>query len=34
MAPMYVRALYSNDAIDDEYCAAVADLAWHALMRK
>jgi Tetracyclin repressor-like, C-terminal domain len=34
MAPMYIRALYSNDVIDDEYCAAVADLAWHALVRK
>lgn len=34
MAPMYVRALYSNDVIDDEYCAAIADLAWHALARK
>jgi AcrR family transcriptional regulator len=34
MAPMYIRALYSNDVIDDEYCAAIADLAWHALVRK
>ncbi|OBA80747.1 TetR family transcriptional regulator [Mycobacterium sp. 1164966.3] len=34
MAPMYVRALYSNDIIDDEYCSAIADLAWHAVARR
>jgi AcrR family transcriptional regulator len=34
MAPLYVRALYSEDVIDDDYCAAIADLAWHALARE
>lgn len=31
MAPIYVRALYSEDVVDDDYCEAIADLAWHAL---
>ncbi|WAJ43133.1 TetR-like C-terminal domain-containing protein [Mycobacterium sp. Aquia_216] len=34
MAPINVRALYSNSRVDDEYCAAIADMAWHALARK
>jgi hypothetical protein len=34
MAPLNIRALYSDTAVDDEYCVAIADLAWHALARK
>jgi len=34
LAPLNIRALYSDAVIDDEYCAAIADLAWHALARK
>jgi hypothetical protein len=34
LAPLNVRALYSDELIDDDYCVAVADLAWHALARK
>jgi AcrR family transcriptional regulator len=34
LAPVNIRALYSDAAVDDEYCAAIADFAWHALARK
>lgn len=34
MAPLNIRALYSDAAVDDDYCVAIADLAWHALVRK
>ena len=34
LAPLNVRALYSDDAVDDEYCQAIADMAWHALRRR
>ena len=34
MAPLQIRALYSDAAVDDDYCAAIADMAWHALVRK
>jgi AcrR family transcriptional regulator len=34
LAPLNVRVLYSDAAVDDEYCEAVADLAWHAMARK
>ncbi len=34
LAPINIRALYSDALVDDEYCAAVADLAWHALARR
>jgi AcrR family transcriptional regulator len=34
MAPLNIRALYSDAAVDDEYCAAIADMAWHALARE
>ena len=34
MAPLQLRALYSDAAVDDDYCAAIADMAWHALARK
>ncbi|MGB9303702.1 MAG: TetR-like C-terminal domain-containing protein [Mycobacterium sp.] len=34
LAPLNVRALYSEELVDDDYCAAIADLAWHALARK
>jgi AcrR family transcriptional regulator len=33
MAPLQIRALYSDAAVDDDYCAAIADLAWYALAR-
>jgi tetracycline repressor-like protein len=34
LAPLNIRALYSEDVIDDDYCAAIADMTWHALARK
>jgi len=34
LAPLNIRALYSEEIIDDKYCEAIADMAWHALARK
>ncbi|MGO8772084.1 MAG: TetR-like C-terminal domain-containing protein [Mycobacterium sp.] len=34
LAPLNIRALYSDEAVDDDYCRAIADMAWHALARK
>ena len=34
LAPLNVRALYSDEAVDDDYCRSIADMAWHALARK
>lgn len=34
LAPLNIRVLYSDEPIDDDYCAAVADMAWHAVARK
>jgi AcrR family transcriptional regulator len=34
LAPLNIRALYSDAAVDDDYCVAIADMAWHALARK
>lgn len=34
MAPINIRALYSDALIDDDYAAAIADMAWHAIARK
>ena len=34
MAPLNIRGLYSDAAIDDKYCEAIADLAWHAIARR
>lgn len=34
LAPLNIRALYSDEPIDDDYCVAIADMAWHALARK
>jgi AcrR family transcriptional regulator len=31
MAPLNIRALYSDTPVDDKYCEAIVDLAWHAL---
>ena len=31
LAPLNIRVLYSDVPVDYEYCAAIADLAWHAL---
>lgn len=33
LAPINIRALYSDDPIDDTFCLSVADLAWHAMAR-
>lgn len=33
-APIYVRSLYMEDPVDDAYCVAIADLAWHALRKQ
>ncbi|OBI30083.1 TetR-like C-terminal domain-containing protein [Mycobacterium sp. E2238] len=34
LAPLNIRALYSDVPVDDDYCAAIVDLAWHALARR
>jgi AcrR family transcriptional regulator len=34
LAPLNIRALYSEDLIDDKYCEAIADMAWHAMARE
>ncbi len=34
MAPINIRALYSDALIDEEYCAAIVDMAWHAIARR
>ncbi len=34
LAPLNVHALYSDTPIDDRYCEAIADMAWHAVARK
>ena len=34
LAPLNIRALYSDAVVDDEYCQGIADMAWHALARK
>lgn len=34
MAPLNVRALFSDAAVDDKYTDAIADLAFHAIVRK
>ncbi|GBG37253.1 TetR-like C-terminal domain-containing protein [Mycobacterium montefiorense] len=34
LAPINIRALYSDARIDDDYSAAIADMAWHAIARK
>jgi AcrR family transcriptional regulator len=34
LAPLNIRALYSEDPVGDDYCLAIADLAWHAIARK
>ncbi|MCV7412783.1 TetR family transcriptional regulator [Mycobacterium florentinum] len=33
LAPINIRALYSDAAVDDEYCLTVADMAYHAIAR-
>jgi hypothetical protein len=34
LAPLNIRALYSDGTVDDDYCVEIADMAWHALARK
>ena len=34
MAPLQIRALYTDAAVYEDFCAAIADLAWHAVARK
>jgi len=34
LAPLNIRALYSDEAVDDDYGRAIADMAWHALAQK
>ncbi|OBH11887.1 TetR-like C-terminal domain-containing protein [Mycobacterium sp. E3247] len=34
LAPLNIRVLFSDAPVDDEYCAAIVDMAWHALARK
>jgi AcrR family transcriptional regulator len=34
LAPLYVRVIYSDAGVDDDYCAAIADMTWHALARR
>lgn len=33
LAPLMIRALYSDVPVDDDYCAAIADLALHAIRK-
>ncbi|KDF02067.1 TetR family transcriptional regulator [Mycolicibacterium aromaticivorans JS19b1 = JCM 16368] len=33
LAPINVRALYTREPIAEHYCAAIADLAWHAVAK-
>jgi AcrR family transcriptional regulator len=34
LAPLNIRALFSDEPIDDDYCAVIADMAWHALVKR
>ena len=34
LAPLNIRALYSDEAVGDDYCRTIADIAWHALAKK
>lgn len=34
LAPLNIRALYSDMPVDEEYCEAIVDMAWHALARR
>jgi AcrR family transcriptional regulator len=34
LAPLNMRALYSDEPIDDDYCEAIADMAWQALVKR
>ncbi|OBG64637.1 MULTISPECIES: TetR-like C-terminal domain-containing protein [unclassified Mycobacterium] len=34
LSPLNIRVLYSDVPVDDEYCEAIADMAYHALARK
>jgi AcrR family transcriptional regulator len=34
LAPLNIRALFSDEPIDDDYCEAIADMAWHALVKR
>jgi len=34
LAPINIRALYTDDPIEDAFCLSVAGLAWHALTRR
>jgi AcrR family transcriptional regulator len=34
LAPINIRALYTEQPIDDAYCLSVADMAWRALVRR
>lgn len=33
-APINIRALYTKEQIEDSYCEAIADLAWHAIAQR
>ncbi|KKC05174.1 TetR-like C-terminal domain-containing protein [Mycobacterium nebraskense] len=34
LAPLNIRALYSDVPVDNDYCEAIVDMAWHALARR
>jgi hypothetical protein len=34
MAPLQIRALYTDAPVDDDFCEAIADMAWHAIARR
>ncbi|BBY01428.1 TetR-like C-terminal domain-containing protein [Mycobacterium seoulense] len=34
LAPLNIRVVYSDVPVDDDYCEAIVDLAWHALARR
>lgn len=34
LAPLNIRALFSDVPVDDDYCEAIVDMAWHGLARR
>jgi AcrR family transcriptional regulator len=34
LAPLSIRAIFSDEPVDDNYCETIADMAWHAIARK
>jgi AcrR family transcriptional regulator len=34
LAPLNIRALFSDGPIEDDFCEAIADMAWHAMAKR